>query len=413
VLKQREAVLGLALFLAIGGSVAADAEWAQWQGPNRDNKSPDTGLLKQWPAGGPKILWTAKGLGIGFSTVAVSEGMIYCTGIRDRTDVIRAFDMNGRDKWTAENGPGWMGDYPGARATPTIDDGLLYVLSGRGRLGCFDAKTGTEKWAVQVTSKFRGRVPTWGYAESVLVDGEKVICTPGGPRAGVVALNKKTGATVWTATGSSDKPGYCAPIVFEHGGVRQIATMTANEAIGIAPETGNVLWRYPHKTSYDVHATSLVFHKGSIYGTSGYGSGGFKLDLKVVGGKVQVTEKWTDKNLDDHHGGIVLLDGYIYGPDHRRSWVCLDFETGALKYKVRGVGKGSLTYAEGMLYCFSERGTMGLVKATPTGHEVISKFRVPSGGRGRYWAHPVVIGGRLYVRHADNLYAYDVKAPGA
>jgi len=409
-MRRRATVLSVALVLAIGCSVVADADWAQWQGPLRDNKSPDTGLLKKWPAGGPKLLWTGRGLGGGYSTVAIADGMIYTTGMVSGQDTIRAFDMDGKDKWRVKNGPGWKGDKPGSRATPTIDDGLLYVLSGMGRLGCFDAKSGKEKWAVQVTSKFGGRVPKWGYAESVLIDGEKVICTPGGPRAAVVALNKKTGTTIWATTGSSDGASYCPPIVFELGGIRQIATMTVNGAMGVAPETGKVLWRYRHKTDWDVHATSLVFHNGSIYGTSGYGSGGFKLDLKVAGGKVQVTKKWTDKNLDDHHGGIVMLDGYIYGPDSRRSWVCLDFNTGALKYKTRGVGKGSITYADGMLYCFSERGTMGLVKATPTGHQVVSSFKVPRGGRGLYWAHPVVIDGRLYVRHAENLYAYDVKA---
>jgi outer membrane protein assembly factor BamB len=402
--------VGLVVVAVVVGTAAA-AEWAQWQGPSRDNRSPDTGLLKVWPAGGPRLVWTGTGLGDGFSSVAIADGMIYITGITaDKQNTVTAFDLAGNVKWRVKNGPDWTGDHPGSRATPTVDDGVVYVLSGMGSLGRFDAKTGTSRGSIQITSKFGGRPPTWGYAEAVLVDGDKVIVTPGGRRGAVVALDKKTAASRW-AIASSDGASYCAPVVFEFGGVRQIATMTAKEAVGIAAETGTILWRYPHKTSYDVHATSLVFHDGYIYGTAGYGSGGFSLDLRGATGGARLSARWRDRNLDNHHGGVVLLDGHIYGYGDRGGWVCLDFQSGAVKYAGKSFGKGSLTYADGMLYCLSERGTMGLVPATPEGFQVVSSFRVPRGGGGPYWAHPVVLDGRLYLRHADHLYAYDVKAP--
>jgi outer membrane protein assembly factor BamB len=406
----RIVALGAAAVLALAaGAVAAEPNWPQWQGPAQDNKSPDTGLLKQWPAGGPKLLWTGKGIGQpGYSTVSVADGLVYTTGPKGGVSTITAFDMNGQQKWQVPNGPEFKGDNPGSRATPTIDGGLLYVLSGVGRLGCFDGKTGAEKWAKQITTDFGGRVPRWGYAESVLIEGDKVIVTPGGKNA-VVALNKTTGATVWKAD-FNDGASYCTPVAFDFGGIRQICTFTVKFILGLEAGTGKVLWSHPYTTDWDVHATTPVFSNGAIYGTSGYKSSGFRLDLKVEDGKVQVTQKWTDPLLGNHHGGVVMVDGVVYGYGERGGWVALDFATGKAKYTSKPPGKGSLTYADGMLYCLTESGgTMALVKPAADKFEIVSQFKVPSGGSGPYWAHPVVVGGRLYVRHADNLYVYDVK----
>ena len=402
-------VVALLIFSIAGAEDAAN--WPRFHGPNLDNKSPDTGLLKSWPEGGPKLLKTVSGLGHGFSSPAIADGVIYITGIVDGKQQIKAVGMDGSEKWTVTNGPGWTKGHPGARCTPTVVGERLYVLSGHGQVGIFDAKTGASEGKIQLREKFGGKAPSWGFSECLLVDGDLLICTPGGSGAAVVAYNTKTGKLAWKTADSSDQASYCAPVAFDLDGVRQIATMTATEAIGIDARTGGVLWRYGHRNRHKVNATPMIFKDGLIYGTSGYGLGGFLLDIRGASGGKRLKAEWTDKALDNHHGGCVMLDGHVYGSSSKGRWVCLDFKSGDVKYRTRGVGKGSLTYADGMLYCLSERGTMGLVKADPKRHEVVSRFKVPKGGRGPYWAHPVVIGGRLYLRHSDKLFIYDVSAP--
>lgn len=403
-------VAGIAIFA--GGLLAHAADWPQWQGEKRDNKSPDTGLLKKWPEGGPALVWKRAGLGIrGFSSVAIAGGMIYTTGAASDTkkSVITALDMAGNIKWQKENGPEFMQSHGGTRGTPTINDGLLYVLSGMGRLGCFDAKSGEEKWAVDLVATYGGQLTAWGYSESVLVDGDRVFATIGGKQAGVAAFNKKTGAEIWKT-----EPGlavsYCAPLAVDFGGIRQLITGTGIEFAGIRMSDGKILWRFPATNRWKVHATTPVFENGGVYLTSGYGAGGFRLDLKASGEEVSVTQAWADKKLDNHHGGVVLQDGYIYGYGDSGKWTCLDFKTGEVKWSNPGAGKGSVTYADGMLYCYTEsQGIMALVRATPEKYEEISRFTVPNGGEKEFWAHPVVLDGRLYARHSDVLYCYDVK----
>lgn len=396
--------------LALGAGAGAQS-WPEWQGPDRDNKSPDKGLLNEWPEGGPRLLWSRPGIGDqGYSTVAVSDGRIYTTGTPASGQcLVTALDMDGEIQWQAENGPAFVKSYGGARATPTIDDGRLYLLSGVGRLGCFDAKTGAEQWAVDLVKTFGGKLPKWGYAASVLVDGDRVFALAGGTKAGMVAFNKRTGEVIWK-TASGLPASYCAPLLVAHGGVRQLVTGTGEDLLGIRTEDGGILWRVPTTNQWKVHATTPVFQDGGLYFTSGYGHGGFRLDLAVDGEQVNVTRKWRDKALDNHHGGVVLADGFIYGYGDRKGWTCLDFAGGEVKWTAKGVGKGSVTFADGMLYCLGERsGELALVRATPERYDQISRFQVPRGGRGPFWAHPVVIGGRLYVRHADVLHCYDVK----
>jgi outer membrane protein assembly factor BamB len=395
----------------------AAANWPQWHGPNRDNKSPDRGLLKQWPAGGPKLAATLSGLHMGYSSPVIVDGKIYTTGVHEGRLVIQAFDGAGRRKWDADGGPAYAKRFAGSRSTPTVIDGRLYVLSGTGQVGCFEAATGREVWTVQIREKFKGRGPVWGYAESVLVNGGKVICSPGGPEAALVALHAKTGRLAWR-TAFDDEASYGSAILREHAGQRQILTMTAKYAVGVDPTDGQLLWSHLHggkRGAGHMAACTMVFLDGGLYCSVGHGIGGRKLDLQrsEKTGRFDAVQVWVDKNLDNLHGGLVLVDGHIYGsrffPSKRGGWVCLDFKTGRMKHIAKGVGRGAVTYADGMLYCLSTKGTMGLVKAEPARHEVISSFRVPTGGEGPYWAHPVVIGGRLYVRHADKLFVYDVR----
>jgi len=388
--------------------------WPRFHGPKGDNLSPETGLLKKWPEGGPKLLWTAKGLGHGFSSVTLANGLIYTSGNKDGKTTITAMDLDGKTQWQVDNGAAWTGDSPGTRGTPTIDGDRVYDESPLGELSCYSAKTGQKAWNVNILKEFEGQNITWALSESLLVDGDRVVCCPGGRKASVVALDKMTGKPVWTAKPTGVKTSYATPVVAECQGLRMILTMNSKAFLAVHADTGDLLVTFPHETLYEVNATSPICrHEGHVFITSGYGSGSALLMLKVDGQKASVEQVWESKEIDNHHGGVILLDGYLYGAAHQSNhsaWVCLEWSTGTKMYAEHGVGKGSLTYADGMLYTLSEHRDMGLVEATPKGHKVISKFKVPSGGDGPSWAHPVVCGGRLYVRHSDQLFAYDVRA---
>ncbi len=387
------------------------SSWPRFHGPKGDNISTETGLLKEWPEQGPKLGFVAKGLGSGFASVTIAGGLIYTCGNVDGKTTITALDLKGNILWQVANGAAWTGDSEGTRGTPTIDGDRLYHESPLGEVVCLNAKNGEKVWNLNILKEFGSKNITWALAESLLIDGDRVICCPGGPNSAVLALDKMTGKTVWKSpSADGDLAGYGSPSLVECRGLRMILTMTSRAVIGVDADTGDLLFRFPHKTSYNVNALKPIFHDGQVFVSTGYGAGSLMLKLNVNGNKVTAEKAWDTKALDNHHGGVLLLDGYLYGSSHRGSWVCLDWKSGKTMYQDRGVGKGSLTYAEGMLYTLSERSKMGLVKATPEGHEPISEFKIPEGGEGLSWAHPVVCGGRLYIRHGDFLYAYDVRA---
>lgn len=417
-MPHRLASIGWLLVLFSAGAAAAsasDPEWPQFHGPRRDNRSTDTGLLQRWPEGGPPLLWQAEGIGEGWATVAISGGKIYTAGnIADET-VITALDLDGKQLWQAKNGPAYDRQYPGARSTPTIADGKLYHL-GDGSIVCLDAASGRRLWQVNMIDKFEGRHPRWGLAESLLVDGNRLICCPGGPKAAMAALHKDTGETLWTCPGIDEPPGYASPIVVEYGGLRQIITMTGASTIGVAAETGKLLWKYDCPSRFDVNVSSLLFQDGELYFSETWGRGSTKLKLQVRGQACTVERVWHTEELDNEHGGVLLVDGYLYGfadGNHRdRHWACLDWKTGKTMYSTKGlVGPRSatLTYADGMLYVMNERGVVALVPARPETFEIVSQFELPKQGDGPTWAHPVVCGGRLYLRHGNYLYVYDVR----
>jgi len=390
---------------------AAGPYWPRFHGPNNDNLSADTGLLKQWPEGGPPLLWTAQGLGEGYSSVSIADGRIYTAGNIDEQTVITALDLEGKIVWQKPNGPAWTKSYPGTRSTPTIDGDRLYHQSPLGNLVCMKAATGERLWGLNVLETFGSQNIRWALAESLLIDGQHVISTPAGPETCVVALDKLTGRTVWQSeSADGDLAGYCSPALTELNGKRLILTMTARAVVCVDADTGKLYWRYPHKTSYDVNVLTPICVDGWVFVSSGYHSGSRMLKMEVSGDEVTVEEVWTNKDLDNHHGGVVLVDGFLYGSSSSGRWVCLDWTTGETKYKERGVGKGSLTYADGMLYTLSEKYQVGLVRVGPEKHELVSQFKLPEGGEGPSWAHPVVCGGRLYIRHGDFLYCYDVSA---
>lgn len=410
----------LPLVLAIVSASASAADWPQFHGPHRDNKSTDTGLLKKWPEGGPSRIWEATGIGQGYSTVAIVGNRIYTTGAIDGDCVITALDMEGRKVWTRRNGKAWARSYPGTRSTPTIADGLLgllYHLSGIGNLVCLKADSGEPVWSANILEEFNGRNITWGLAESPLVLGDQVICTPGGEDVSMVALDSRTGEVVWKCTGAQDRPGYASPILVEHQGLRQIVTAMSESIVGVRASDGKLLWRYPHKVYADENITTPLFHDGFLIASGCGRKGTTSLKLQVSGDECSVKEHWHNRTLDNKQGGIVLFDGRLYGyAEFQKSepWVCLDFASGetvfqsaplesTYKYK-----NGCLTYADGMFYLYSDNGNMALAKPADTGFEVTGRLKIEDPGERPTWAHPVVFGGRLYVRYGDTLGVYDV-----
>ncbi|MGB2820349.1 MAG: PQQ-binding-like beta-propeller repeat protein [Phycisphaerae bacterium] len=393
------------------GRADSPREWPQFHGPRRDNKSDETGLLKQWPQEGPKLLWTAKGIGEGYSTVAIAGGLIYTTGNIGRHTVITALNPDGTTAWTVRNGPAYTREQAGTRSTPTVEGGRLYHENADGDVVCLDAATGESVWSLNILKKFHGRNISWALAESLLLDGNNVICTPGGKGAGIAALDKDTGRTVWVCKGTEDKPGYCSPVVFEHKGLRQIVTLMAQSVVGVSAATGKLLWRVEHISPFDENITSPIFHNGCVF-VSTRSTGSRLLKVKVDGDRASVEEVWQTKAMDNQHGGVILLNGHLYGDcltARSGSWACLELQTGRQTYAGGGIGRASLTYADGMLYLLSQRGTMALVRPAPEEFDLVSRFDIPRGGRGPVWAHPVVCAGRLYVRHGDFLYCYEVK----
>jgi len=408
----------LLVFCLVGVACATAAEpgpcWPQFHGPKRDNISTETGLLDQWPDEGPPLIWTASGLGHGFSTVSIAGGRIYTAGDVEHDTVVTALSLDGTIAWQASNGKAWTGSQPGSRGTPTLDGDRLYHENPHGDVVCLDARNGRRLWGLNVLERFRSENITWALAESLLIDGDRVICRPGGPEVSFVALDKRTGDVVWTAPSTGDLAGYSSTVLAECGGLRMLMALGSKALIAANADTGALLFRFEHESPFDENITMPIYHDGRVF-ISTRTTGSVMLRIDVEGSRASVEPVWRSRDLDNQHGGVILRDGYLYGSSHVNNsgkWICLDWQTGRTAHIEPGVGKGSLTFADGRLYTLSERGTVGLVRPTPEGHEILSRFDVPKGGRGPVWAHPVVCGGRLYLRHGDLLYAYDVRRRG-
>ncbi len=409
------------LFLvSLAVTVAAAAnDWPQFHGPNRDNKSSDTGLLSAWPENGPERVWEASGIGEGYSSVSISGGNIYTAGAIERRCVVTALDARGNRLWAQDIGEAWRGSYPGTRSTPTIVGDRVYHLSGTGDLGCLDAASGAPVWSRQILKEFDGRNIRWGLAESPLVLGDSVICTPGGEEISVVALDRNTGEVVWTCAEVGDKPGYASPIVVDYQGLRQIVTAMAESIVGIRASDGKLLWRFPHKVYTDQNILTPVFHDGSLIISGCVRKGTTRLRLVVSGSECSVEEQWHNGLLDNKQGGIVLLDNRLYGyaesQQRAKPWTCLDFATGDTLFQSDAVHSsykyrsGCLTYADGMFYLYSDDGNMALVKPLPHGFEVRGRLKLDDPGKNPTWAYPVVHSGRLYLRYGNKLAAYNVR----
>lgn len=415
------AVAALMLTLGVQAAFIQAADWPQFRGPTRDGRSPETGLLRQWPDEGPKLLRTISGLGGGFSSPVIAGQRIYITGRVGEDLKIFCFDLSGEKIWEQTHGPAYYGatavhsPYPGSRATPTIDGDMLYLLSGLGRLAAYRASNGEPVWSVDAVGDLGGRVPPWGYSESVLIDGDKLIFTPGGEQTGTfAALDKNSGRVLWRSSEVTERAEYGSPILIEFNKVRQIVNMSRGGLLAVSPENGELIWRYnriadmttPEGTT--AHCNSPVYADGYVFEATAYHTrGGGAVALRPTATGVEAELAWESSRLNVEHGSYVLVDGYVYSP-HGVGWICLELKTGTERWSGRGPGKGSIVYADGMLYCLGENGRMGLVEANPAAFKMVSMFELPT-GEGPCWAHPVISDGKLYLRWDENLYVYDIR----
>ena len=404
---RRTALMALAGAAAPAAQTSSD--WAQWRGPRRDGLSTETGLLKQWPTGGPKLSWNVDGLGAGYGTVAIAGDRIYVQGSINNRSSVHALDRtSGKLLWTVPLGPEGDNDRgDGPRSTPTVEGAQLWVMTESGDLACLKTSDGGVVWRKNALTDFRGRNPHWLLSESPLVDGERLIFTPGGPGASIVAVDKQSGKWIWSSQDLSDPAGYASCIVCEVGGVRCYATLTAQAGVGVRAADGKLMWRYEKPANGTANCTTPVFGQNKVFYSSAYGTGGGVLALSATGGAVTSSEMWFNRELMNHHGGVVLVNGHLYGFSNS-ILTCLEFETGKVMWKDRSVGKGSLTYADGRLYLLGEGQTAGMADATPEGYRERGRFSITDHGRPS-WAYPVICGGRMYLRNQGQLQCFDVK----
>jgi len=405
----RFALVALFVILAaVSPGARVPIDWPGWQGPDRTGISKETGLLKEWPSAGPSIVWSASGIGGGYGSMAIVGERLYVQGMRNGSSIVSALNRaDGKQVWSKTLGRAQSNDQgEGPRGTPTVDGDRLYVLTEGGDLACLKTD-GSEVWHRNILEDFHGPQLRWLISESPLVDGPHVVVTPGGRGAGMVKLDKMTGKTVWTASDLSDPAGYSSVIAADVQGVRTYMTFTAAAAVGVRANDGKVMFRYRNAANGTANITTPIFFDNKVFFTSSYDTGGALLGLTAQNGSVSANEIYFTRNMKNHHGGVVLVDGYLYGFNDS-ILTCLEFATGNVKWRDRSVGKGSVSFADGNLYIQSESNTVGLAEASPTGYREHGRFQIGDKGLPS-WAHPVVSGGRLYVRNQDSLTAYDIK----
>jgi outer membrane protein assembly factor BamB len=398
--------------------------WPQWRGPNRDGISPDSGLLGEWKPGGPPLAWKASGLGAGFSSVAVTGGRIYTMGDKAGAQHVLALDArDGRLIWSAKVGPAWDDQYPGPRSTPTVDGDLLFAVGTDGDLVCLETATGRERWRRNLERDFGGRMMSgWRWSESPLVDGDRLVVTPGARDAALLSLHKKTGQELWRTEmpglGSRGRDGaaYSSIVPTQGGGVPQYVQLLGRGLVGVRARDGKYLWGHNSVANDVANISTPVVRGDYVFASTGYQTGSTLLKLEKSGDGVAAREVYflDSKTLQNHHGGFVLVGDHIYaGHGHRLGFpTCIEFATGKVAWggDIRNSGEGSaaIAYADGHLYFRYQNGTVILIEATPSGYREKGSFTLPD-VRKPSWSHPVVVGGRLYLREQDALYAYDVK----
>ena len=416
-------IVGAASLGASGGSF----DWPQWQGPDRDAISKEHGLLGEWPKGGPPLAWKATELGGGYSAPSVAAGRIFGMSNRDGDEVVWALDeLNGHQLWVRSLGPAYPQRPPqgkeGPGCTPTVDGERLYVIGNGGNLACLQVADGKILWEKSLTRDFGGRIPAWSFRESPLIDGDKLICTPGGAGATLVALDKSTGNTIWKSQVAGTGAGYASAIAIDFDGVRQYVQLTQKTLVGVAASDGKILWRYDKPANNNgINCSTPIYQDGYVFAASAYGAGGGLVKLtKTPDGGNKAEEVYFTKKMQNHHGGMIVVDGYLYGANGGNgggALLCLDFKTGKIMWDQRlenRAPKGSIALADGRFYYRTETGTMLLIEPNPKQYVELGRFEQPDRSdatqAGHGWSHPVIANGKLYLRDQDVLLCYDVKA---
>lgn len=401
-------------------SVTRAADWPQFRGPHRNDVSDEKNLLKEWPEGGPPLVWKGEGLGEGYSSMAIVGDRIYSLGDKGDSSFITASDRaTGKWQWEAKVGKSGGGNgYTGTRSTPTVDGDRVYGLGQFGDLICCDAATGVERWRKNFQKDFGGRSGGWSYTESPLIDGDKLVCTPGGNDAAMVALNKLTGDVIWKGVlpGGDNTAGYSSMVISEATGVRQYVQLMAGGLVGFAAADGRFLWRYGENGDRfggnTANIPTPIVNGDYIFATAGYRRGAALIKLAGTAQGISVEEIYFTDALKNKHGGVVMVGDYVYGDsdDGGKPW-CAEWKTGMSRWKKdkrsEGGGSAAVTYADGRLYVQYQNGFVALLDAAPDAYHEISSFKIPE-PKGNCWSHPVVVGGKLYVRSQDNLWCYDI-----
>lgn len=412
---MRGKILLSIIILIVESALAQDV--VQWRGPERNGIYPDKNLLKSWPEKGPELLIEVADLGGGYSTPVVYKDMIYITGIRDSLDIITAIEANGTKKWQIPYGKSWYKSYSENRSTPTIENDRIYLVSGMGEVVCLNANDGKVIWNVDVQSIFKGEYLNWGIAESILLVGNAVICTVGGTETTVIALDKNNGNLLWKSKSTGGARAYASPLLIEKEGMKLVLAETSNDLIALDPENGNVVWTFDliqfhtNRMGKGANTNTALFFNNEIFVTSGYEHPGTMISLSDDWKSVSL--KWKNDTLDCHFGGVVMMNGFIFGSNwtgnSTGNWVCLDWKSGKTMYEQSWNNKGAVIASDGMLYCYEEKsGNIALVKPNPEKFDVVSFFKIEK-GTGPHWAHPSIYNGKLLVRHGEILMVYDIQ----
>ena len=411
----------LMIFLLMLSMQAFSQSNAQFRGPNRNGVFPETGLLKSWPETGPELLWSREDLDRGYASVSVTDEAIYLAGLEGKDEYLTVLDFEGNTLWRLRYGGGSQRTNRDTRCTPTVEGDRIYLVSGRGEVVCIDGSQRKIEWSIPAFDKFEGEFWQWEIAESSLIVDNKVIYTPGGNRTSMVALDKFTGETVWQTESLKTPSAFVSPILVEMGNNKIIVGVLTEHIIGVDAENGKFLWivKYHdietptfHEWAPKNNCVTPLYHDGHLFVTSGYDHVGIMFELLNDG--TEIEQVWINKDLDNHHGQVVRFGSYIYGSNWIDNpignWCCVDWNTGETIYEVEWECKGSITAADGMLYCYEERrGNLALVTPTPENFAVVSSFRITKGS-GPHWTQPVIHHGVMYIRHGEALMAYNVKS---
>jgi outer membrane protein assembly factor BamB len=393
-------------FLLLVTSESFSQEVLQWRGADRTGNYPGTNLLKSWPEGGPALLWESDGLGNGYSSPVITSKNIFINGEIDTVNYLFCLDLSGKLIWKSKIGKEWILNYPGSRSTPTIVNDLIYVTAGWGKVACLEIETGKERWSVDMIKDLHGQITRFGFSESVIVDGNKVFCSPGNPDTNVVALDRFTGNIIWICKGLGQMTSYCSPLLIQLPKRNILVTFSKSALLGIDTKDGKLLWSHKQDSEGDVHVNTPLYENGYIYYITGDGNGSVKLKLSDDG--TEITELWRNGACDNTMGGFIKLDNHIYTASYgKRCWYSLDTESGKISDSL-SFDKGTTNYSDGMLYLYNEKGMVGLVKPDGPKMVLVSSFKLTRGTKAHF-SHPVINKGILYIRHGKSVMAYDIK----